>query len=428
MVKLAGAVALLFVAQPALAQYVAPLRYNEGPGIKLGEGMVFHPGIALEGRYDSNPLYVENSPPQAGYLHLIGHLDLATLPPQRRTDGQGRVAPQKVDFRLKTALGYREYLSSNDRVTSQRALDVDAGFLLALFPQGVFSFELVDDFARTVSARYTLLPNIDNPTLGRDTNRATARFKLTPGGGRISFALAYSLAFDIFEDPQLAGANKIWHEIALNAKWKLLPKTALTLDVIEQIYTYYDRTGGVFGTLGEWQNVGSYPLRIYLGLVGLITARLSTVLKLGYGNGFYSDSASYNMMVAMFELGYQFSPFAKVRVGFEHGFQDSFIGNYFTDENAYVGYDHLIAQRFLLHLRVDYRYRQYEGLPPGVTALRQNLVTASLGLDYQIRDWVYVGLGYDFDVQDRTSGPTAQQLYAPDFLKHQVYGKVGFSY
>jgi hypothetical protein len=424
LLRLAGALAIVLTARPALAQFAVPLRYNEGPGIKLGESLVFHPGIAIEGAFDSNPFYRDGSN-AAGYLHLVPHLDLSTLPPQRRTDGDGAVAPQKVDFRFKTALGYREYLTSDATIQAQRALEVDSGLLLALFPQGVFSFELGDDFARTVTGLYAEVAS----SLGRDTNRVVARFRFAPGGGRLTFGLSYAFNFDIFEDANLGGANRLFHEIALNAKWKILPKTAVTLDVTEQIYDYYDPTGGVYGTNAALQNVSSKPLRIYAGLVGLITARLSTVLKLGYGNGFYDKGTSYNMLLALAELGYQFGPFAKMKLGFEHGFQDSIYGNYFTDERAYLGYDHLIAQRVILHLLGDYRYRNYSGLPAGVVSLKQNIVSLDVGADYQIKDWIYVGLGYNLQVQNRIAGPQDGVLgYAPSFVKHQVLARVGVSY
>jgi hypothetical protein len=402
------------------------MRYNEGPGLKLGESFVFHPGLAVEGRFDSNALYEETGVDAAGYLRVIGHLDLSTLSPQRLTDGDGVVhAGRTADFRLKSAVSFREYFSSNENVKAQRAVEADVGLLLALFPQGVFSCDLGADYARTVTARY--METRDN--LSRDTARAGVRFKLAPGGGRLTFALGYNLNFDLFEDKSLAGANKIFHDIALNAKWRILPKTAITLDVIEQIVTYYDRAGGIFSN-PNFQNSDSKPLRIYAGLVGLITPQLSTILKLGYGNGFYNNGPSYNNILAIAELGYQIGPLAKIKLGYEHLFLDSMIANYFTDERIYLGYDHLIANRFVAHAVGEYRYRQYSELPSdlGAPRLKQSIVGLAVGLDYQIKEWIYVGVGYDLQLQSRISGPNDTDVAAPSYTKHQVYGTVGVSY
>ena len=46
---------VLTFAVPVSAQVTA-IRYNEGPGVKLSDSFVFHPGAAVETRYDSNPL------------------------------------------------------------------------------------------------------------------------------------------------------------------------------------------------------------------------------------------------------------------------------------------------------------------------------------------------------------------------------------
>jgi hypothetical protein len=399
---------LLTVAHPALAQFIVPTRYNEGPGVKISDSLVFHPGVEVAGHFDSNPL-----------------LDLATLSPQRRTNGDGTVsASRTAEFRLKTAVSFREYLSGNENVKQMRALELDAGIMLALFPQSLFSVDISDDFARTVQPRYGEVSD----TIARDSNRATLKLKLTPGGGRLQFALGYSNNLDVFEDPDLAGANKMFHEIQFNAKWKILPKTAIQLDVIEQIYDYFNPGGGSYSNL-TIQKAESAPLRIYFGLLGLITPSLSILAKIGYGNGFAQNNAvSYNHMLGIFELGYQFGPFAKFKLGYEHLFQDAIFASYYTDELVYVGYDHIIASRFILFARGEYRFRKYEGLPTGVgaTSISQNLVGLSLGADYQIKDWIYVGLGYDLQVQNRSGA--ASSTYAPNFTKHQIFGKVGVSY
>jgi hypothetical protein len=405
---------ILAASQPASAQFSAPIRYNEGPGLKLSDTLVFHPGAEIEGRYDSNALYEKSDPNGAGYLRLIGHLDLATLSPQRLTDTDGNVSPQKVDFRLKSALAFRNYFSSNTNVTAQRALEVDAGLSLMLFPQSVFSFGLMDDFARTVQPR----GGETEETLSRDTNRGTVKFVLAPGGRRLTFDLAYSMNLDLFEDSSINYLNRMFHEIAFTAKWKLLPKTAIGLEYLQQIYNYYN-------TIAAYPRNNSTPARVYLGFYGLITTMLSAVIKVGYGNALYSKGDSYNNVIGLAELGFQLGPLAKIKLGFDHNFGDGFYGNYYRDELVYLGYDHFIASRFLLHLKGDYRYRAYSGAPE---PLNQNLVTLGIGFDYQIQEWIYVGIGYDLELQNVIKGPTSYVLGATEFAKHQIFAKVGVSY
>jgi hypothetical protein len=428
---LASALAVLLTGTAAQAQFNAPIRYNEGPGIKLGERMVFHPGIALEGRYDSNVFYSDKGNQGAPYLRIIGHLGFSTLSPQRMTDSDGTVVKPSLDFYGKAAFAYREYfgVSGNDSVnsdiTSQRAFEADVSFKLGIFPQGVFGADFGDDFARTVTARNAETAD----SFSRDTNRVGLGLRFAPGGGLLAFGLGYGFNIDIFEDSKLSYLNKMWHDISFSAKWKLLPKTAIVLEALEQIVDYYDSNAAG----ATYTKYNSYPLRVYLGLIGLITSKFSVLAKVGYGNGFYSTDASFNSVLAKVELGYQFGPFAKIKVGYEHNFADALFGNFDTFDTIYLGYDHFIASRFLLHLKGDYAFRRFDGLPSSSgsspTGLKDHVVNLGLGFDWQIKEWIYVGIGYDLQLRKVTEGPSnPNTYYASSFTKHQIYGKVGVSY
>lgn len=421
----------LLIAVVASAQVSTPIRYNEGPGVKLTDSLVLHPGLSVEGRYDSNVLFTDNSRQSAPYMRLIGHLHLATLSPQRLTDGDGQVAHQAFQFRLQAAAAYREYLSGDDPVTNQRAVELDGALNLKYSPTGAFALELSDDYERQVTARNFAIvagaTGLPSDTLSRDVNRLTARGTLAPGGGRLSIAIGYSLLFDAFEDEGFGFANKLAHELSVNGKYLLLPKTAILLDVVQRFYDYYNSQPAGGG------NVDSTPLRVTAGLAGLITPRLSAILKVGYGNGFYKlDTDSFSSVLALAQLSYLFAPTATVKVGYERSFDDSTFANFFSDHRAFAAYDHLIAQRFILHLSLEYRFRQYGGFEQlgGVTALDMHLVTGALGFDYQIQEWLYIGVGYDLQVQDIATGPATSgpTIGLTNYVRHQAYGKVGFSY
>lgn len=432
--RLACALALLGgLSSSALAQFQTPVRFSEGPGVKLGEGLVFHPGLAIEGRYDSNALNIDSQLKGAPYLRLIGHFNLQTLSPQRLADGEAGV--QRIQFGLNTSLAYREYFSGDDSVTAQRALEVSAGLNFRWSPSRYFNFQILDSFMRSVQARNTVVAQgPTTTTLAQDLNRLTAQFNVIPGGGRLSFGLGYSLNLALFEDEGFGSLNKLAHEIAFSGKFKLLPKTAVMLDVIQQFTTYLEDT--VPGTTIANPNVGSKPFRVYAGFAGLITPRFSTLLKVGYGNSIHDSGDSFSSILAKVELGYLIGPTAKLKVGFERSFEDSIFANTYTDNKVYAGYDHQIASRFILHLALNYSFRSYGGFPAGglngLTELDQHLVTAGLAFDYQIKDWVYVGLGYDLQLQNAATtiptNPGVQTFGATDFARHQVYGKVGISY
>ncbi|MCA9669819.1 MAG: outer membrane beta-barrel protein [Myxococcales bacterium] len=430
---IAAAVLLLFPLS-ASAQQATPIRYNEGPGIKLSDALVFHPGLSIEMRYDSNVLFTNRQLQGAPYLRLIGHLDLATRSPQRRTDASsGQVAPQKVQFRLKGAVGYREYLSGEDAVVNQRAVEVDAGMLFRWNPSRHFYFQVVDNFARTVTPQNALIVQgaaapTTSSTIARDQNRMSAGVGIVPGGGRLTFDLGYALNLDAFEADAFSQNNRLFHEINFKGRWRLLPKTAITLDVIQQFYDYYNATATTT------RFVGSSPFRVYLGFLGLLTPRLSVVLKVGYGNGIYDEGANFSSILAKAEIGYRFGPLAKVRLGYERSFSDTVFGNFSTDHHVYAGYDHLIATRFILRLSADYYNREYNGDYSGInvnaTSITSNLLAIGAGFDWQIKDWVYIGIGYDLQVQALPDDFSSQQrvIGLLDYVRHQVFGKVGIAY
>lgn len=419
---------VLLLSSLAHGQVATPMRVNEGPGVKLSESLVFHPGAAVEMRYDSNVLFADSQLKGAPYLRLIGHFDLATRSPQRLTDAAtGATVPQKINFRLNSSLGYREYLSGGDVVREQRAFEALAGLLFSFMPSRHFGFEVTDAYSRIVTPQNSvtgLAGATSSATIARDMNRAAAMIKLAPGGGRLTFDAGYALNLDAFEDVTYEQNNRLFHEILFNGRWRILPKTAIFIDVMQQFVDYYNGAGVA-------RLIGSKPFRAYGGLAGLLTPRLSILLKAGYGNSLHDSGAAFSSVIGKAELGYQFSPTARLHVGYERAFAESFFGNYYADHVALLGYDHLIAGRFVLHLSGDYRFRQYEGTTreTGITVdtLDANLVTAAVGFDWQIKDWVYVGIGYDLQLQ--TVGQSFDELVGwLDYGRHQVFGKVGFSY
>jgi hypothetical protein len=403
------------------------MRYNEGPGVKLTDSLVFHPGASIEGRYDSNALS-RNSAKGAPYMRLMAHLKLATTSPQRRTERNGKVSSSPFRFELNSVIGYREYFSSEEVVKDQRALEVDAGVLLGWIPSAHFDIEIRDLYARQITpVNASILAGASaGDTVNQNINRLTAAVNLKPGGGRLVLGLSYSLNLNLFEDSTIAFSfnNRMAHEIALKGRYKLLPMTAITLDVSLSPTSYLDSAN---------PNVSSIPIRVLAGFNGLITPKLGLTLKVGYGNGLYSDDDdagtpqngdSFSSVLATVGVRYSIGPTAKVSILYERLFMDSFIGNYQADHAVSFLYDHIVAQRFVLHARFAYTHRAIEG--SGVNA-DQNLINLNAGIDYQIKDWIYVGIGYDLHYQNTSSGLT-NTVGLVDFTRHQLYGKVGFSY
>lgn len=408
----------------ANAQMRTGVRYNEGPGVKLTDGVVFHPGVAIEGRYDSNVLFTDTGLKGAPYLRLIGHLSIASTSPQRRTDGDGGVASSKVKFALNSSLAYREYFSDETFVTNQRGLDITAGGNLTWDASRHFSMVITDNFTRTVLARNNLVvAGGDGHVVTQYLNRLGTTLNIVPGGGRLSFALGYAMGLTYFEEEAFDNSNRLGHELSFQGKYKLLPKTAFIVDVVQQFTGYL---------ASDTANVSSMPFSVYGGFIGLFTPRLTALLKAGYGNSFHGSGASFGSFIMKGELGYSVGPTIKLKLGYDKTFADSIFANYFSDHSVYGSYDHLIGSRFIFHGDIRFINRTFGGFEKvTVSALKQNILTGGLSFDYQIQDWVYVGVGYDLQLQSADTALTGgggSVIGATDYVRHQLYGKLGISY
>jgi hypothetical protein len=403
------------------------VRYNEGPGFKLADSLILHPGVSVEGRYDSNALYGDASHQKgAGYLRIIGHIRLAT-PSGIRAEGRPESAanPRKINFGIKAAVAFRNYFSEDPAVLGQRDLEVSAGLGFNWNPGKLISLSLNDRYSRTVSARDQEGPE----TLARHVNSFGAALGISPGGGRLSFRVGYSLGIDAYENDIYSYNNKLNHGFSLGAKWKVLPKTAIFLSANTSIVDYYDPSGG------PYVNVESFPLRVSLGLNGLITPFLSLSASAGIGAGFYDTGPTYLSVIASVNASLILGPLATLTLGFNHGFSDSIFGNYYTDEHVHIAYNHVLFKRLIVHLSGNYRFRTYAGLPQinGITIasteFENHLASLSIAVDYKILGWIFVGLGYDLQIRSTPKNLAIQDLAGTNaYTKHQIFGKVGISY
>jgi hypothetical protein len=430
-----GALVALLGVATAHAQTSTIVKYNEGPGVRLGEALVLHPGVGVATMYDTNVFYnaTDENPQGAPYLAALFHLDLATLSPQR-TEGQP-AAPRVADFRLRFGGAYRNYFTDNRFITDQNNVDLDGSLNATFNPGGWISFRVSDDYVRTSQAR-----NMEGPgSFVRDYNRAGAQLGVSPGGGMLNFALGYNFYVDHFENGwSYASINPdlMTHEFTLQAGWRFLPKTAVNLWLSQGI-TSRDLV------LGGQRHPDSYPFRVELGLIGQLTYKLQAMLRAGYGNGFYQSvagapSGNFNSVIGTAQLKWLIDPTATVTVGYNRNFQDSLFGDSYTDDHFFARYDQLLFGRVVLNVAGGFRYRQYNGLDPRVWTIGSRsdaLVDAQAGADFRIKDWLFAGVAYNLLLDSTSarpafiSGPGAAPLVDnPSYTKHLVSARVEVAY
>lgn len=197
-------------------------------GAKLGESSLFHAGLGVNAGYDSNVFYTKEAK-SAGVMHLTPAIDLSNA----ERDG---TIPDGVYYDLAASLNYREYLTGDDSIRSQRGFTPTVGGVLQFSSKQTFSLTFSDSFTRAQDPPYS-------PTAGiitHDRNLAALQLKFAPGGGRVQLVLRYQNTLDIFETEAYKLANNMGNEGVLDLSWRWLPKTAFFLQVAQGMVTYLE--------------------------------------------------------------------------------------------------------------------------------------------------------------------------------------------
>jgi hypothetical protein len=414
------------VALAALVASAPVAARAEGPGIKLGDHLLLHLGLAAEFRYDSNVFFQTDTSTGAFLFRLLPSVDLAT----RRARGGGG----KVDFRLHAGMAYSEFISERDQTARHRSVGVDAGALLTLFPDGRFNFSLFDNYVRTSQPPYS------NQTynLDRDSNQLGLRIRYSPGGRRLTLALSYTFGLDFFETPVLRPFDLYTHAIALHVAWKFFPKTSLYLAANETIHQYAHPE--INSGANDFLRHNSYPFHVELGVMGLITVKLTLNAWVGYGNAFFVEGPSANTAVGGFNLAWRPTMLSVGTIGYKFDFSNSLIGNYYDGHQVFISWTQLIW-RFTAAARLAYNHLTYEGVDPTsggdpMTLQRiDDFVAFDLRLDYPFKPWLIASAGYNLQYNHTDArlqfqeDPMAPIQFIPlGYLKNEVWLRLAVLY
>ena len=283
-----------------LACLAAPAR-ADGPGVLVGETARLHLLFDVEGRYDSLAGQGGIGPTQAVPVVDPAEIILHFRP------GLKLAAPgNKVDFEALAGLDWTRFTGWLAPTQELSFLGANAGATLEMGRGGPVSFRLGEQFTR--SDRTT------NPALGlgaiTSANDLGARLSLRPGGGAIEAGAGYDFMLESYEsyNPKTPGTStddnvnpakfgqfgSQTHRLALDARWRFLPKTAFTLDSSWALRVYDSQTA----------NIGTKPLRVEAGLAGLITEKVRITLRGGWLKTFADKGAEFSGVVGQLELGW----------------------------------------------------------------------------------------------------------------------------
>jgi hypothetical protein len=392
-------------------------RDNGGTGgVRVGEGVYLRLGILAEAGYDTNVFYNDAIKKDAPTLQVTPRAELTNTV----RDGQNPV----VNFSLSASLLYREYLSDDTTVRTQRAFNPTFSGHLGYAPSQAFSITAVDTFARLEDPPY--VPG--GPTIQRDLNTGIIDTRITPGGGRLQNTLRYTNTVDRFESESASFANRMAHEFMLGASYKWLPKTAVFVEGSIGYVQMLDKESA-----RAENKYNSMPYRAIAGLRGLVTPKTSINIGAGYQDSIYEDNvvnpSGLSNFYGVASLNFQPGPLTSFVLGYEHGFRDSpIIGNYFDVDAAAAALNQQVGA-FVLRGFYLYEFRRYQGIQQmAQVSRRDHLQRAGAQADYFLQRWFFAGIGFTALVNRSNFGDAGVAETPADYTKFQVLGRLGITY
>jgi hypothetical protein len=377
----------------------------EGGGLKLGENTFFHPRFELGTAFQTNVFSADDSDTRpygrgtgavgAPIFRLGVGGSLATRPESRMELQPGGTARRAVILRGDVDLTWNQYISDNNEVSEASDLAIGLLFDARFNPDGEFMVVLKDGLTRAVRPP----PAESLGDVDRIKNDFTLGGVYKPGGGAIQGYANYIFGADIFEKSRLNFGNRLSHTFNLGGRWQWLPKTQFTADFFLGFISPNDTT----------VKAASMPMRIWAGISTLITPTFGTVVKLGYGNGFYDRGPSFSSYLALVEGRWALGPVARFAFGYAHDFADALIGNYYTDHAFYARVAAQFGGRWQARARGEIRLRDYDGIVdfggvnfcPDDACMGEDrfdvLARVEATVEYQINAWLYGGAGYTFE-------------------------------
>ncbi|MGB0679580.1 MAG: hypothetical protein ACPGUV_07965 [Polyangiales bacterium] len=379
----------------------------EGPGFRLGN-LEVHPGVALEGGYDTNVFFQDTDPVDSFLLRVTPHLFLATLGPERRGEGDAK-GEQKVAFRTGLSTSYYHFFEERARSN----FDVDTDMRLTLFPERKLGLSFFDTYTRSI--RPFTEPGAISRNYNRNLNNVGTEVSAQTRGGGLRGTLGYNFGLDIYEGDSFKYGNNFSHNVDNTVAWRFLANTSVLYDFRYSFLDYRNEDDPAPVALAD-----AHRVRGRVGLNGTLLPRLAFTTMIGYGAGF-NDSLlldEYDSVVAQAELRLAFARNASMRVGYERDFYQALVGGFFRRDRGYLNSEVLFAGVFKLGAEFWAGYLDYGRLvsPVGQAlglagdfSRTDPMVSLTILGEYRMTDWLgllgkvgYLGNFSDFEYATNT--------------------------
>ncbi len=442
--------ATLCAAAPLRAQEVlfsgGDVRANpllpESKGVKVGEGRL-HPFFEL----DAHSIY--NAPRFSSGLYDAAAERFPSLtPPQvdplasRRNDFYF-VGRPGVDYKLPSPhleIGATAYVERQQYIDNDQFSSWQGGI------GGNLHFNKDGPLQLRASERLTRIAAPGNQTFAQRfdhwTNSTGVGVDVVPGGGALKLSADMSFYFDWYDkDSQVPPEylNNERYTPTLRASWSFLPKTQVFVETTTT-FTNFRETQGLFANRDSW------IYSAYAGLNGVITPKISALLRVGY-TGITADTLSAldpskNTVGTQLEFTWNATATTKLRLGGVRSLEPIPIFVYATMWKAYTRIDQAIASRLNLSLGAEYYNFSYQrgaqatggDADDGGDRRHDDAIQASIAIAYYVTEFITISLvdRVDYRHTNYVYDQVVQGVLFDDtnagFITNDLFLRFGFRY
>jgi len=361
----------MILAVPVNSAAVGNIRYG---------GTEIHPSLSLSYRYDDN-VYLNDG----NYLEKVDDTIFIVTPAlEIKRSHDERIYMLRYDANI--------YRYSNETKEDKETHEGTA-FIDTRFPGGL-KLKVRDTYIKTADPASSELKDMDE--------RRQNLFQVALGSNvfdRLSFSLKYSNTIHDYEET----AAKLYLEKLDRSEsgyggeftLKLLPKTSFFIG--------YNRKDIVYDNVVAGDLRDSTSNSISLGVKGMLTAKSSLDFSIGYLNRDYEDDMKedFKSVITSLTYYYQYSSYTRISLKIKRDITESFFStgtdtyNYYTDNTISLSLPLRLSNKVSSNIHGIYGVNEYSESALGEQRT-DYLYGAGIKFNYNIKQWLYVGIGYDY--------------------------------
>lgn len=387
--------ALLIIAGCSSIAQAKP-KEPEAQGFQAGN-FILHPGVDIAAAYDVRGSRGFDD----GFVDLGAHLKT------RLADEKYHSWDNNISFNWRQFWGIGDAKAvggPNVYVTSSADLFKESFFRIAPSVSYTYEDEPEDDYLRKDYEHHRV--------------RAGVNMFLQPGGGAIfSQKIGYKFYGTFYSD--YSDGSNITNRVDSVTRWNFLPQSSMALIIDFRAISYLEDEHRLVGVGGvhDTTNYSSFPVRVSYSLQGLLFARFSYVLGLGYAYENHTNSNNEHMFIMNARLRYDFTERVSLFVEYRKDFDNITFGDYYKLHRVNLGFDALWADHLWTKLGASFGAFDFR-------TLAQNprddyLITLDAAIYYHFLPGLKLGL--DYRLRDNLSDYSGS-----DYVKHLIL--LNFSY